>query len=99
MTIIFSVSWVSRLTTLSLRVLVYPHLLHARKTFFSFFCGRRVLPHLGQNCKTLGLPVRGGLAFLTVTLSLFRRLVRARGVGRAGSPLGESGPPGPKENF
>src|SRR5437870_529761 len=67
-------------------------LLHARKTFFSFFCGRRVLPHLGQNCKTLGLPVRGGLAFLTVTLSLFRRLVRARGVGRAGSPSGESGP-------
>src|SRR5713101_4429625 len=50
-TIMFSRSCVSRLITLSPRLLVYPHFTHAMYTFFSCLEGRRVVPHLGQNCK------------------------------------------------
>src|SRR2546427_2231901 len=47
----FSRWCVSRLITLSPRLLVYPHFTHAMNTFFSCLEGRRVVPHLGQNCK------------------------------------------------
>ncbi len=94
-TMIFSLSCVSRLTTLSLRVLVYPHLLHARKTFFSFFCGRRVLPHLGQNCKTLVLSHGRGVAFLTVTLNELESTIRSgSGESECGLAGGRKGTPG-----
>src|SRR5207245_7892760 len=54
-TTIFSVSCDMRLTTFSPLLLVYPHLGQTRVTFFSFFDGRRVEPHFGQNCKTAQL--------------------------------------------
>src|SRR3989442_11610409 len=79
-----SLSWESRLTTLSPRLLVYPHFTHAMNTFFSSLEGRRVVPHFGQNCKNLSAHSGGCLA----NLFFIPRSLRNLGQPVGGQPSG-----------